>query len=209
MSTEQILVIENQYFGCVNWIYDLFQFSHVKIEQCEYYQKMSFRNRCVVFGANGLVQLSVPLQDGRNQRKPLKEVLINNQEHWQKMHWRTLCSCYGKAPFFEYYQPWLQDFYQKRFDGLWEMNLYILDWLKKVLAIPSEIGFTESYEKTYPSSVIDHRSLWLPKNFQDSEKVIRYQQVFEDKRGFQKNLSVLDILMCEGPDAKRIFFSKV
>jgi len=204
MSTDSILIIENQYFGCVNWINDLFQFSHVKIEQCEYYPKMSFRNRMVLAGANGLVQLSVPLQDGRNQKKPLKEVRINAQEGWQKNHWRTIFSCYGKAPFFEYYQPWLENFYRKDFVFLWDMNLHILEWLQKMLSLTAELNFTEQYEKAYAEPFIDHRNKWLPNNFQKAADQIIYPQVFEQKIGFQKNLSVLDLLMCEGPMAKSI-----
>ena len=204
MSGNEILVIENQYFGCVDWINDLFRFTHVEIEQYEYYQKLSFRNRCVLAGANGLIHLSVPLQNGRNQKKPLKEVLINNREDWQKIHWRTIFSCYGKSPFFEYYQPWLAAFYQKDFHFLWDMNLSILEWLQKVLPIPSAIGFTDIYKKDYANEVADHRNKWLPKNFQEGKKSIQYQQVFEGKIGFQTNLSVLDLLMCEGPNTKTV-----
>src|SRR5471030_1767343 len=109
------IIIENQYFMNIDCIYQLFKFSNVEIEQYECYQKMSFRNRCMMAGANGLIQLSVPLENGRGQKCPVRDVRINYAENWQKQHWRTLFSCYGNAPFFEFYRDWLEAFYQKEF----------------------------------------------------------------------------------------------
>ncbi|MBA2748463.1 MAG: WbqC family protein, partial [Tatlockia sp.] len=35
----------------------------------------------------------------------------------------------------------------------------------------------------------------------------RYSQVFEDRLGFQPNLSILDLLFCEGPNAINLLTS--
>lgn len=193
------LIIENQYFGCVNYYSSLFATSNILIEQCESYQKASFRNRCIIAGANGLINLTVPLENGREQKKLIKEVKISNLGNWQQQHWRSIFSCYGNSPFFEFYRDWLEGFYKKEFFWLFDMNLEVLYWLKKVLAIPGEISLSESFLKDYPANMSDHRNIWQPKNFQQKEGLIKYFQVFEDKIGFQKNLSILDILFCEGP----------
>jgi hypothetical protein len=198
-SNIKSLIIENQYFGCVNYYSNLFSVSNILIEQCESYQKASFRNRCIIAGANGLINLTVPLENGREQKKLIKEVKISNRDNWQQQHWRSIFSCYGNSPFFEFYRDWLELFYKKEFLWLFDMNLEVLFWIKKVLAIPGKISLSEAFFKDYPANMSDHRNIWQPKNFQQKEVPIKYVQVFEDKIGFQKNLSILDILFCEGP----------
>ena len=82
------LVIDIQYFGSINWINTLFQYSNIKFELYESWQKMSFRNRTLVAGSHGPISLSVPLENGRNQRILLKDVKISHQQAWEKQHWR-------------------------------------------------------------------------------------------------------------------------
>lgn len=198
------ILVENQYFGCINYYSSLYKFSNALIEQYESWRKMSFRNRCVILGANGLIDLTVPLENGRDQKKLIKDVKIDNSSAWQKQHWRSISSCYGKSAFFEFYKDRLEAFYKKKFIYLFDMNLEILFWLKSILKIEAEIAMTDSFIKIYPAAIIDLRNKWLPKNYQSSSHQIFYNQVFETKNKFQPNLSILDILFCEGPNAKNI-----
>src|SRR5262245_53713708 len=80
--------------------------------------KMSFRNRCIIAGANGLIHLSVPLEGGRDQVKPMKDLKIANNQSWQKDHWRTIASSYNRSPYFEFYKEELELFFQKNFKFL-------------------------------------------------------------------------------------------
>ena len=200
----QSLIIENQYFPCVNYINTLFQFSNIKIEQYEAYQKMSFRNRSVVAGSNGVVDLSVPLENGRNQRQLMKDVRISHLGNWQVQHFRTIESCYSRSPYFEYYRDGVWDLLQKKQPFLLDLNLAILDWLQKVLKFTGQVSLTEGYEKNYPEKVADLRNRFLPKNRLEQEMGFRYTQVFENRIGFQPNLSILDLLFCCGPIAKKL-----
>lgn len=198
------LVIENQYFPCVNYINTLFQFSNIKIEQYETHQKMSFRNRCVVAGSNGVVNLSVPLDSGRNQRQLMRDVRISYSEDWQLQHWRTIESCYNRSPYFEYYRDGVWELLQKRQAFLLDRNLDILDWLKNLLKFTGQVSLTEDYVKNYPPDVMDLRNHFLPKKREMQSTGFRYTQVFEDRIGFQSNLSILDLLFCCGPGVKRL-----
>ena len=198
------LIIENQYFGCVNYYSSLFSGLNIVIEQCETYQKAGFRNRCILAGSNGLINLTVPLENGRDQKCSVKEVRISKRNSWQQQHWRTIFSCYGNSPFFEFYSDWLEGFYQKEFLWLFDMNLEVLFWLKKVLVIPGDISFSETFIKECPANMADLRNQWVPKNFQQKDSSIKYAQVFEEKIGFQPNLSILDILFCEGPQSSQL-----
>jgi len=195
------LVIDSQYFGSINYIKILFQFSDIKIEQYESYQKMSFRNRCVVAGSNGLINLSVPLEKGRDRQQLVKDTRISYSGRWQAEHLRTIESCYSRAPFFEFYRDAVWELLGQKQEFLIDLNLSILDWLKKVLKLPGEISLTESYCREYPEGITDLRNHFLPKNFQDETTGSKYMQVFEDRIGFQTNLSILDLLFCVGPAA--------
>lgn len=199
-NIEQIL-IDNQYFGTVNYINILFQFSNIKIEQYESYQKMSFRNRCMVAGSNGVVNLSVPLVKGRGQKLLMKDVRISHADNWQVQHWRTIESCYSRSPFFEFYRDAVLGLLEKKENFLLDMNMRILEWLQSTLKFPGRLSLTEEYRREYPAGTLDLRNTMLPKNFGLSSTGLRYTQVFEDRIGFVPNLCVLDLLFCCGPQA--------
>jgi len=201
------LIIENQYFGSINYINTLFQFSNIIIEQYESYQKMSFRNRCVVVGSNGLVNLSVPLENGRHQKQLMKDVRISYSGNWQAQHLRTIESCYSRSPFFEFYKDGVWALLQKQEVFLLDRNLAILEWLQKALKFPGKISLTDAYLKQYPPEVTDKRNAILPKNFDDKPMPFHYTQVFEDRVGFVPNLCILDLLFCCGPGTKSLLQS--
>lgn len=208
MNFDEYIIIENQYFPIVNWIKYSFQKKYIVLSACEAWQKMSFRNRTVICGANGLINLSVPVRQGRNQRTPFREVEISYHENWQLNHWRSIVSCYGKSPFFDYYRFELEKLFNERHIYLFGLNLAILEWLKKMLLFPAEIIVADSDKKgDYKQVVEDISNKWLPKNFQRDGEITRYAQVFEDRIGFQPNVSVLDLLFNTGPAAAASFKS--
>ena len=203
------LIIEYQYFGSVNYINTLFKFSNIEFEVCETFQKMSFRNRMVLAGSNGLVNLSVPLEKGRDQKQLLKDVRISYSLPWQQQHWRTIESCYNRSPFYEYYRDELYAFYQRRPVFLLDLNRELMQWLIRMLKPTAVTGETSDFIAVYPGEVADYRNRWLPRNFQEAPTAVSYRQVFEDRIGFQKNLSILDLLCCEGPGARVLLSGNV
>ncbi|RFM28127.1 WbqC family protein [Deminuibacter soli] len=199
------LLTDYQFFPCIAWCSALFRFSHIEIEQYENYPKSSFRNRCVIAGSNGVVNLSVPVVNGRDQKTLFREVRISDTGNWQLQHWRTVTSCYGKAPFFEYYAGYLEALlFTRRHTHLIDLNRDILQWLQKVLKVTAGISETTQFElQTTREGVADYRNHWLPKN-QGDYTTPHYYQLFEDRIGFQHNLSILDLLFCEGPNAGQV-----
>lgn len=202
------LLIDIQYFGNVDWYKMLFQFSNIKIEQYETYQKMSFRNRCTIVGSNGLINLSVPLEKGRGQKLLLKDVKISYSENWQKQHLRSICGCYGNSPFFEFYEESLNLLFQKKPVYLIDLNWQNLEWVNKRLKNTAAFEKTDAYMIDLPSSYKDARNLFKPNTMNQVKENITYQQVFEDRIGFQPHLCILDLLFCNGPASKSLLTSK-
>ena len=193
-------IIENQYFPNVNWFKYSFQNKYIIIFKCESFKKMTFRNRTVICGANGLINLSVPIENGRDQKLPFNEIRISYRDNWQLNHWRGILSCYGKSPFFDFYRNDLENLLNQKHAFLFDLNLEILQWLKKVLKFPPEIQVVESLKGFEEADDLSNK--WLPKNFQDGEVEVKYAQVFEDRIGFQPNVSILDLLFNTGPAAR-------
>ena len=201
-------IVDCQYFGCVNYYSSLFKCTNVKIEQFDNYPKMTFRNRCTIVGSNGRVDLSIPVVGGRNKRQLMRDVKMDYSQAWQRQHIKTINSCYGKAPFYDYYISDIVKLLNCQSVFLFDFNWEIIIWLKKIMQIPTEISLTENYICNYDQELItDNRNRWLPKNFMQIDDSIKYLQVFEDKIGFQKNVSILDLLFCEGPNAKNLLKS--
>ena len=198
------LIIDCQYFGTINYIKILFDYSNILIEQYESYQKMSFRNRCMIAGSNGLINLSVPLENGRSQKGLTRDVKISHSTNWRVQHWRSIESAYNRSPFFEFYREGVWAVLEKEDTYLLDLNLKILDWLKKVLKLNATICLTDDYRKNYLNGVIDMRNQFPPKNYHNQPFGFRYTQVFEERIGFIPNLSILDILFCFGPSAKSL-----
>lgn len=203
------LLIEYQYFGSINYINTLFQFLNIEFEVYESFQKMSFRNRMVLAGSNGLVTLSVPLEKGRDQKQPIRDIRISYYLPWQQQHWRTIESCYNRSPFYEFYRDGLERIFISRPVYLLDLNRDIQEWLWKVLKVPANFSETSSYQTQIPDNTLDARNRWMPKNFQSDDGSLRYRQVFEDRIGFQPNLSILDLLFCMGPSAHSLLKGNV
>ena len=197
------LIIESQSFYPVIFYKNSSRFSYILFEQYESYQKMSFRNRFMIAGANGIISLTVPLENGREQKRLMKDVRISNVQGWQKQHWKTIASCYNKSPWFEFYQDELNELYAKPFSFLLDWNLACFEWTISKLNMPISYSLSDSFVKKYDEDFDDWRNKILPKNYAEFNG-IKYRQVFEERTGFLPNLSILDLLFCEGKNAKEL-----
>jgi hypothetical protein len=198
-------IIDSQYFGCINYYKNLFNYTDNIIEVFDNYQKMSFRNRCTLAGSNGLVDLSIPIVGGRKKKQLMRDVKIDYNQTWQQQHIKTIRSCYGKSPFFEYFILDIEKMLKCQHHFLLDLNQVIFFWVKKIIQLQANISFSEDFVVDYSLlDIFDNRNKYLPKNFQQQSDSVIYSQVFEDRIGFYPNLSILDILFCEGPNTKHL-----
>jgi hypothetical protein len=183
-------------FPGTSWWVQALKADTVILDRGEYFQKMSYRNRYRISGANNSILLSLPLVEGRGQHTPMDKVLIHNGGQWQTRHWRSLVSVYNRTPIFSYYEHSLAHLFATPFTSLIDFNRESILWAKKQLALDFDIQETGEFLKQYPGDVIDLRSL---NTF--SAGLPKYYQVFEERLGFLPDLSILDLLFSEGPAA--------
>ena len=181
----------------------------LQLEQHEYFIKQTYRNRCRILTTNGVDVLSVPILEG-NSKTLIRDIRIDYSQKWVNRHWRAIQSAYGKAPFFEYYADDFQQILQEKPIFLFELNLSILTVCLKYLQIEKPLSFTTVYENGSINPLEDVRSVIHPKkNYQPwiQYTPVAYVHVFGNN--FVKDLSILDILFCEGPNAYQIIKSGI
>ena len=177
------------------------------IEACECYQKQSFRNRCVIYSANGPLSLNVPVKRGGadfTHKLPIREIEIDYSEAWIPVHEKALVSAYEKSPFFEFYRDEIFGVLERKEKYLFDLNFLLLNTLLKFAGIRADIRLTDRFIKSYESG--DFRSRIHPKSkeislLKEMKKEKPYWQVFSSKQGFIPDLSVIDLLSSEGPNA--------
>lgn len=185
-------------FAPVTWWALAAQHNDVIIDLAEHYQKMSYRNRYYLAGPDGKVLMSIPLQSGRNQRKPVKDVAISNDTAWQSQHWKTIISLYRRSPFFEYYEHLIAPLFTQKYELLHDWSRVGTDFALKALNLKLSIENSHSYQAIYPPDVCDSREILKPQQTTAGIELSAYYQVFEERCGFQPDCSILDLLFCEG-----------
>jgi len=196
------LLIELQLFPSLQYLSKWQGFS-VILEGEEHYRKGSFRNRYHLATAQGPLALSVPLEKGKHQQLPVREVKIDYKKDWPKQHWRTIETAYGKAPFFDYYGEDLRAILESRPSHLFELNWAALQFLLEHFQL-GQPSFSQQFSHQFEEG-LDFRNQIRPQQQAKTQDpylaLIPYPQLFEDRLGFLPYLSALDLLFCMGPEA--------
>ncbi|MDI9318943.1 MAG: WbqC family protein [Phycisphaerales bacterium] len=186
-------------FPNIYWWSHVLSAEQIILDQWEHFEKMSFRNRYMVAGSGGIITLSIPIAEGRQQRKAMRDIRIDAKTQWQNQHWRTLQSAYNRSPYFEFFESELAKLYQQEFEHLVAFSKASIDVINQLLK--QKLNFTESSDfiKLYPEKTVDIRSHFRSNRYlHESKKYTPYTQLFQDRLGFQANLSLLDLLFMEG-----------
>ena len=128
-----------------------------------------------------------------------EECVIDLGENYVKRSERnraSILSAYKSSPYFDHYAHLLEPFYKREWRFLVDYNIEYTQTLLRLLGARVELPLSESYV-TAGEGDIDLR----PKQKGSTFVAEPYFQVFSDRMPFAENLSVLDLLLCEGPSA--------
>jgi hypothetical protein len=202
-------VISSAYLPPIQYIDVLLKHKTVYIEKHETYPKQTYRNRCEIYSANGLLPLIIPIERPNGNSTKIADVRIDNTVKWRKEHWRAIVSAYKNSAYFEFVMDYFAPFYENDWDFLWDYNTELLSTILRIFDLNINIIETEEFIKQYPLEIDDFRYKIKPKSreIQVDTNVLNkpYFQVFSIKSGFLPNLSILDILCNCGIDSLRYF----
>jgi len=199
---EKAAIIEMHYLPSIAWFAQVTRFQLVHIDASDRYRRQTYRNRCRIRGANKVENLIVPVIG--SSLDLTGDVFIDYRQKWVNNHRRAISSAYGKAPFFEYFSDDILKVYDERPEKLIDLNTAMLQQCMKILGILEPIQ-SETKSAGLPDELLDLRNTIDPKNNAVLYKLYNpmpYFQVFGD--AFEANLSIIDLLFCEGPAASGI-----
>ncbi|MBD1425285.1 WbqC family protein [Sphingobacterium arenae] len=198
---ESLLLLPAFYLPPISYFHTIQQNEQpLVMERYEHYPKQTYRTRTKIATANGVLDLIVPILHGRKDHVRMKDIRINYDFNWQRLHWLSIQTAYRSSAYFEYYEDDFVRFYEQRYDYLLDFNIEQLQLLLKSLKIQRSLTFTETY--TPRVERLDYRETIHPKKASILKSPKPYYQVFEDKHGFLPDLSVVDLLFNQGPQSK-------
>jgi len=189
-------VFPTAYFGNVEYFKSLCVHQDCCIETKEHFIKQTIRSRCSILAANGAMVLSVPVNKTQGSKTPIEKVLLAVDNSWKLEHWRSIKSAYASAPFFDYYAYDIESILFNDFDSLIELNTAITKGVISWLNLPVKITFTAEYMADYYDDFRTHA-------FDSNVAIPKYIQVFPIENSCHSGLSILDLLFCEGPLARK------
>ncbi|AUC77286.1 WbqC family protein [Olleya sp. Bg11-27] len=190
------ILIHPTYFPSIAQFCAIAKADSVTFEKHDNFQKQTYRNRAYIYGANGKLQLSVPVIHSHKERQLYKDVKISAKDNWQLVHWKSLESAYKTSPYFEFYEDEIRPLFQLKSDYIFDHNLKCFEIITACLQLESTPKFTSNFEKT-PTDLTDYRYLSNARKEQNIP-LPPYTQVFGEKHGYINNLSILDLLFNEG-----------
>lgn len=205
------LLLSTAYFAPVHFYARYLNHNEVYLEQHENFTKQTYRNRCELLTGNGKVALVVPVVKGRGPKISVKDIEVSYDTEWQHNHWQTIVSAYNSSPYFEYYQDEIEPFFQRKFRFLLDLNLKIHEIICEFIEVENKLILTEDFEKV-PEGTLNLREEISPKIKQiiDAEfHPQQYIQVFAERFEFIPNLSILDLLFNEGPNAYDVLLASI
>lgn len=187
-------------FGSIHYFQSLLQSQGFLFEQFEHFPKQTIRNRYEIKSANGRTRLTIPVIKPSGSKTSTKDILISDKENWQQIHWRSLIGAYSAAPFFEHYKSDIEQLIFSKEKYLVDFNIKAISFFSDTWDLPIVPELTAEYNHLYENDYRNNEFENL-----EQENISAYIQVLFDKSDtFVTNLSLIDLLFCEGPMGRKI-----
>ena len=222
-------VLSAFYFGTVEHYRVLARSPKVIIDIGEHYERQSYRTRTPIIGPNGAQDLNVQIARDKGNKMPMREVGLRYVESWPQQHVHAIRSAYGNTPWFIHYIEEIEAVVLKKHERLVELDLATMRLGMKWLGINTEVVVSEEYvvpsvlsdvlcdpparevgrrglKTSDNQQLLDLRTSLHPKKPLPPElaSIPPYTQIFADRHGFVPRMSVIDLVMNTGPEARSL-----
>lgn len=191
--------IELHYLPSIEYVGLLLQADAITFEMHEHYSKQTARNRTRILGANGVETLIIPTCHTSSGKQCMHDVQVDYSQAWIRRHMGAIQAAYGNAPYFEYFEPLIQQIFAKKSKFLVDLNIQFLDLTAKILGTRFNHTMTESFQMDVDTSYWNQlhvKQHWSERSYYN---ISPYRQCFGDH--FEPNLSILDLLMNHGKES--------
>jgi hypothetical protein len=191
--------IETHYLPSLEYMTVLLQHPALLFEVEENFTKQTYRNRCMILGANGVERLTVPVIHTSGMKTKTKDTKIDYSQNWMKQHQGAIQAAYGNAPYFEYFEPYLHQIFAKKSFFLVDLNIDLLCLVYRILEVPLVYDTTQEFGVFDGDSQYDQISAkkdWTTRSIYQNRS---YRQCFGSD--FVPNLSILDLVMNYGKES--------
>lgn len=184
--------------GCapIAYLQELIKFNKVCWEVHDHFPKQTFRNRYEILSANGSLQQTIPVIKMNGSKTFTRDIVIDHQSNWAMIHWRGLQTAYASSPFFDHYAIDVQKLLFEKHPSLVDFNLSFIQFFLSTWGFQVDIALSTQYNHTAPHH-------FTSRNFSKKETVETFQKYtqvyFHENQEFIPNVSLLDLLFCEGP----------
>lgn len=197
--------LSSAYLAPVEYYTKLLAYDIIYIEQHDHYMKQTYRNRCTIAGPEGEITLSIPTVKSDSLKCPMKDIRISDHGNWHHLHWNAIESAYNNSPFFEYYKDDFRPFYERKYEFLADFNEELCQLICELVDIQPNMKRTKEYKTICNSNEYDFREIIHPKkDFRSVDPEFTahpYYQIFETRKDFRPNLSIIDLLFNMGPES--------
>ena len=193
------IIIHPTYFPNIFSFKTIINSTNILFEVNDHYVKQTLRNRTSIHAANGKLNLSVPVKFSSTKKEKYKDIKICYDSNWKKIHLKSIESAYKNSPFYDFFEDYFINFYNKKEKFLVDLNYSSIRLIFEILEKELNCNFTNEYLEKYVD-LTDYRSLLTNKNFNEKVDFKNYTQVFQEKNGFIENLSSIDLIFNKGLD---------
>ncbi|NLE36222.1 MAG: WbqC family protein, partial [Bacteroidales bacterium] len=199
------VLLSTAYFPPAEYFSLIARTEEVIIERHENYHRQTYRNRCIIMGANGPLPLVVPVLRGSFHKTTISELRTDESKRWRDLHLRGITAAYATAPYFEFYYDLIRDIITGPHTFLIDLNSAALAAMCEAIGLSARIKFTEKFEaEGNPEN--DYRYSITPKKPSGvtGYLYLPYTQVFGERHGFIPRLSIIDMLLNNGPGTRAL-----
>lgn len=206
---EEIL-LSTAYFPPADYFSLVARSGRVLIEREENYHKQTYRNRCIIMTSGGPLPLVVPVLRGSFHKTAIRDLRIDNSRRWRDMHLRSITSAYASAPYFEFYFDLISGVISKPHVYLLDLNKEAFDAMCGAAGLTVQSGYTDHF-KPEGNRGSDYRYTIAPKEPAGvpGYASVPYTQVFSERYGFIPGLSIIDILLNNGPGTRALLLKSL
>jgi hypothetical protein len=190
------------------------------------YAKNDWRNRNTIKSSNGLLWLTIPVRTKGAMSRTIQETTISDLR-WNRRHWHSIRQYYARARYFREYKPFFEELYLasteerlsqvsycflKAICGLvgigtrisWSRDYRLVEGkTERLVSLCTQAGATTYLSGPSAKAYLDEdafRTAGIAVRYMDYSGYPEYRQLFPP---FEHRVSIVDLILNEGPDSTR------